>query len=176
MSSAEQILEAAENRMRAQGYNAVSYRDIAADVGIKSASLHYHFPKKSDLGIALVARYAANFQASLAAETANTDDPRAHIDIFIDLHRRALQDQQLICLCAVLGAEAPGLPKTVVQEVNAFFNANIKWLSAAYKAQDIPNPAERAKAGIAALEGALMMALTLDDASIFEAAAKRVGV
>jgi len=148
MSSAEQILEAAENRMRAQGYNAVSYRDIAADVGIKS----------------------------LAAETANTDDPRAHIDIFIDLHRRALQDQQLICLCAVLGAEAPGLPKTVVQEVNAFFNANIKWLSAAYKAQDIPNPAERAKAGIAALEGALMMALTLDDASIFEAAAKRVGV
>ena len=53
MDSATQILDIAERRMRQTGYNAVSYRDIAAEMGIKSASLHYHFPKKADLGAAL---------------------------------------------------------------------------------------------------------------------------
>ena len=53
MDSAKQILDIAERRMRQTGYNAVSYRDIAAEMGIKSASLHYHFPKKEDLGVAL---------------------------------------------------------------------------------------------------------------------------
>jgi len=54
--TATRILDIAERQMRQHGYNAVSYRDIAAEMGIKSASLHYHFPKKADLGISLVKR------------------------------------------------------------------------------------------------------------------------
>ena len=52
------LLNAAERRVRRSGYNAVSFRDLADDVGIKSASVHYHFPQKADLGVALVERYA----------------------------------------------------------------------------------------------------------------------
>ena len=53
---AEEILEVAERHMRAGGFDAVSFRDIAAEVGIKSASVHYHFPQKADLGAAVVQR------------------------------------------------------------------------------------------------------------------------
>ena len=105
MSSADHILDAAELRMRKQGYNAVSFRDIASDVGIKSSSLHYHFPKKADLGLALVTRYTESFHSVLNAETRLALDPAKSIQIFIDLHRRALKDQGLLCLCAVFGAE-----------------------------------------------------------------------
>ena len=126
--SATQILDIAERRMRLAGYNAVSFRDIAAEMGIKSASLHYHFPKKADLGTALVKRYADNFHAVLSEKTHSLTEPKDRISAFIDIFRDALQDQNLNCLCAVLGAEAPGLPGAVSQEVRNFFEANIAWL------------------------------------------------
>ena len=102
MDSATQILEIAERRMRQVGYNAVSYRDIAAEMGVKSASLHYHFPKKEDLGVALVRRYANNFRAHLAASTNGEVDPQTAIAAFVDICRHALTEQHLVCLCAVL--------------------------------------------------------------------------
>lgn len=46
----EKILAAAEKRVRHVGYNAVSFRDLAADVGVKSSSVHYHFLKKKIWG------------------------------------------------------------------------------------------------------------------------------
>lgn len=174
MSSADQILDAAELRMREQGYNAVSFRDIASDVGIKSASLHYHFPKKADLGLALVRRYAENFQALLAEKTRDNVDPNNSINVFIDLHRRALKDQGLLCLCAVFGAEAKGLPANVTQGVRVFFESNIDWLAGAYEKAGLVNPRSRAKAGVAALEGALMVALVNEDNDVFEAVAQLV--
>ena len=53
----EQILDAAEKRARMAGYHGFSFRDVAEDVGIKSSSVHYHFPTKGDLCEALARRY-----------------------------------------------------------------------------------------------------------------------
>jgi TetR/AcrR family transcriptional repressor of nem operon len=57
--------------VQARGYNALSFREIAKDVGIKSASIHYYFPTKGDLGVALAKRYtddAVGYFESLLAE------------------------------------------------------------------------------------------------------------
>lgn len=176
MSSADHILDAAEIRMRREGYNAVSFRDIASDVGIKSASLHYHFPKKADLGVALVKRYTDNFTAMLIEQTESISAPNKTIDIFIDLHRHALKDQGLLCLCAVFGAEAKGLPEEVTQGVRHFFERNIAWLEKAYKDAGVDNAISRAKASVAALEGALMVSIVNEDDRVFEAVANLVRV
>ncbi len=60
-SKAEQILDAAERMARTGGYNAFSFREIAKEVGIKAASVHYHFPGKQDLGAAIAKRYTDRF-------------------------------------------------------------------------------------------------------------------
>jgi len=65
LSMRERILSAAEKRVRTVGFNAVSFRDLANDVGVKSSSVHYHFPQKEDLGEQLVKRYSERFQARL---------------------------------------------------------------------------------------------------------------
>lgn len=176
MSNAEHILDAAETRMRCEGYNAVSFRDIASDVGIKSASLHYYFPKKADLGRALVSRYAENFHAALKQSTEELSDPKHIIEVFIGLHRQAIEQQGLICLCAVFGAEAKGLPDPVNAEVTAFFEKNIRWLTEIYEQANVPDPNVKAKAAIALLEGALMVVNVTGDMSVFEAAAKSVAL
>ena len=52
----DRLLDAAEDGMRLRGYHAVSFRELAMALGIKSASVHYYFRQKEDLGLALVAR------------------------------------------------------------------------------------------------------------------------
>lgn len=174
MDSASQILNIAERRMRQAGYNAVSYRDIAAEMGIKSASLHYHFPKKVDLGIKLVRRYSESFFSTLKTSTEGQTNPTERLIAFVDLYRNALTEQKLLCLCAVLGAEASGLPDPIAVEVKAFFIKNINWLTEHYTALGEHFPEERAKAALSTLEGAMIVSTVNNDISVFEAAARTV--
>ena len=64
---AEEILDAAETMARTGGYHGFSFREIAKQVGIKAASVHYHFPGKDDLGAAVTRRYTDRFLAALGA-------------------------------------------------------------------------------------------------------------
>jgi 3-oxoacyl-[acyl-carrier-protein] synthase II/TetR/AcrR family transcriptional repressor of nem operon len=54
MDTKYQILKLADNYIRKDGFNAFSFRDISAQLGIKSASVHYHFPTKTDLAASVV--------------------------------------------------------------------------------------------------------------------------
>src|SRR5690606_40708940 len=51
--TAQQIIDLAEDAIATKGYSAFSFREIAALMGIKSASIHYHFPTKPHLGLAV---------------------------------------------------------------------------------------------------------------------------
>ena len=44
------MLDAAERLVQVRGFNGFSYADIAAELQITEASLHYHFATKADLG------------------------------------------------------------------------------------------------------------------------------
>ncbi|BAY09412.1 TetR/AcrR family transcriptional regulator [Calothrix sp. NIES-2098] len=55
-SGRERILDEAEQLFRARGYNSVAMRDIAQAVGIRQASLYYHFPSKEQLFVAVTER------------------------------------------------------------------------------------------------------------------------
>ena len=47
--TAERLMDLAENHMRHAGYGGFSFRDLAAEIGIKSASVHHHFPTKATM-------------------------------------------------------------------------------------------------------------------------------
>ena len=51
LNARERVLIAAEALFRQRGYNVVTMRDIAEEVGIRQASLYYHFPSKEQLFI-----------------------------------------------------------------------------------------------------------------------------
>ncbi len=172
LPTAERIMDAAERHMRARGYNAVSFRELAEDVGVKSASVHYHFPQKTDLGVAIVARYRERLLAELGRRVAATADPLDQLRCFVELYRGALEIDETICLCAMLAAESGGLPAPVNAEVQRFFQANIDWLSELLPriaAKDtpgchLPEPAEI----VARLQGAMIVAAAMRDPAIFE--------
>ena len=51
------ILTVARRTAQAHGYAGLNFRDIAAEVGIKAASIYHHFPSKADLAAAVAKRY-----------------------------------------------------------------------------------------------------------------------
>ena len=76
-----------------------------------------------------------------------------------------------MCLCGMLGAEVASLPPEVASEVTKFFERNLDWLTrvAARPADKTARDAKRhAMTVLAALEGALMLARTLDRNDILD--------
>ena len=53
----EQIMDRAAQLLMSRGYKGFSYRDISSHLGVKNAAVHYHFPAKADLALALVNEY-----------------------------------------------------------------------------------------------------------------------
>ena len=57
----DRIMTAARLTVQDRGYGGLSFRELAKEVGIKSASIHHYFPTKGELGSALAARYTSDF-------------------------------------------------------------------------------------------------------------------
>lgn len=158
------ILAAAERRVRAVGFAETSFRDIAVDVGVKSASIHYHFPTKADLGVALVAAYTERFAEALAA--IDQSNLVAAFDVYVALYDKALVMDEAICLCAIMGAEAIGLPRDINDKTKAFFRINVEWLSGLLMAHGREGHLTLAQLVVTSLEGAIIVASASQDRSI----------
>ena len=84
----EGILAAARRTAQAHGYGGLNFRDIAAAVGIKAASIYHHFPSKADLGAAVAKRYWEDTAEKLEALSAATADPLKALHAYPGLFRR----------------------------------------------------------------------------------------
>ena len=130
---ADQILDLAQRLIQTRGYNAMSYRDLAGQIGIKTSSIHYYFPAKEDLGRALMARYRQGIQSVLAGIDATTDVPRVKIERYVDMFREAVRSGR-ICLGGMLATDLATLPRGVQAEVRTFFSENESWLAGVLEA------------------------------------------
>lgn len=155
------IMDAAERRIREAGYSGFSFRDIAADVGVKSSSVHYHFPTKEALGAAVAARYTDRFAEAVGQQVADGGDP---VEAWRRAFRRALHDDGRMCLCGSLAVMSRDLSPEVAGEVRRFFEFGVENLVA----QGLTR--ERAMQVIATLEGAMLLANILGDTTAFDEA------
>jgi TetR/AcrR family transcriptional repressor of nem operon len=158
------ILEVAEGLVQARGFNGFSYADISAEVGITKAALHYHFPGKADLGLALITRYASRFTEALARIDRTAAAPADRLAEYARLYDRVLV-QSRMCLCGMLAAEYQTLPVPMQAAVAGFFDANESWVEKVLEdgRQDGSlrfggTARETARVIVACLEGAMLVA------------------
>lgn len=177
----EQILNAALRIMQIYGYNAFSYADISEQVGVRKASIHYHFPLKSDLGKMVVVRYRETFRKKLDQIDWETDNPSRKLEQYIKLYLDVLQNSQKVCLCGMLGAEVETLPEEIREEVKGFFAENEAWLKKVLvqvnEVQEIGLDGfdeVEAQLLLTALEGAMLMARLYGDVTRFYSIVQRL--
>lgn len=179
-STKEQIMDVTQFLVQTRGYNAFSYADISKQVNIRKAAIHYYFPKKSDLGKALVARYREMFLKQLTLIDQGKGSVRYKLERYIELYFDVLQDGKM-CLCGMLAAEITTLPTEIVEELNQFFDENEAWLN---KLLEQGRETKTICFGgttkdstqflIAGLEGAMLMARFYADATRFQSVAHRL--
>jgi TetR/AcrR family transcriptional repressor of nem operon len=170
MTKKQQLLKAAEVKVRSGGYSNFSFRELAKEVGIKSASVHYHFPTKADLGAELARQYTDNFMHLLGDPAEIKKSGESPIQVYATQFRRALLEDNKMCLCGLLGAEIDCLPEKVKQETKRFFRLNLDWLQVAYKLNDPIDVERKAASTLSLLEGAMMVSKALGDNCFFDQA------
>ncbi len=155
-----EVLAHSRALLRTRGFNAFSHRDLAALVGVKSSSVHYYFPTKEDIGLALVEEYRAEVMALLASLE---DRPVAQrLDRFARIFVDAAASGDQWCVAGMLASDVETLGETLQVEVRRFFNEVEAWLAVqARLLQPQLKPAAALRLGktaMAMLEGALLLA------------------
>ena len=170
-SAKETILTVARQTAQAHGYGGLSYRDLAAEVGFKAASIYHHFASKADLGAAVARRYWEDTAAELDAMLAEIGDPIRCLQRYPELFRRSLADGNRLCLCSFMSAEYADLPEVVQVEAQAFADVHIAWLTRVLILSGKVNPENseaRARAIFAAVSGAQLFARSRSDIAQFD--------
>ncbi|MBW7453131.1 TetR/AcrR family transcriptional regulator [Paenibacillus sepulcri] len=172
-NTAELILDVAQSIVQEFGFNGFSYAHIAEKVGIRTASIHYYFPNKEDLGEALIARYYKNFISSVAQIDTDTQDNLEKLRKFILLYDAPVQEY-CTCLSVMLSTDLATLSGNVREGVAQFFAANLEWLERVLDQGragghlNFEGTAEvRAHQFLASLQGAQLLARSFRDVSRF---------
>ena len=165
--------------MRQRGYDAVSFGDLSDEIGIRKASIHYHFPKKADLALDLIDRYSsrlAEMRLELSQSSVTAGSALAGL---IDIYRDALDQGQQLCLCVAFSAGRDSLDTRTLTLLEQFNEESLDWLETIYtRAQqdgsivDVSNPSQEAVSTLALLEGAQVMARAVGSLDPYDAATK----
>jgi TetR/AcrR family transcriptional repressor of nem operon len=155
--------------MRKGGFHACSFREIADDVGIKSASVHYYFRTKAALAASLVARYEARVLAAIGDPEDDRDLP-VKLDAMRAAFRGGLSRGDGMCLGGAFATEARSLPSPVRSATRRYFAACNDWLARAFTCARVEEPHRRALQLTALLQGAMLQAIALGDVAAFDEA------
>jgi len=179
-ATASRILDIAERLVQIRGFNGFSYADVAAELKISKASLHYHFPSKAKLGEALIQRYAARFAAALGAIDQRGGNAPAKLEAYTRIYADVLSDRRM-CLCGMLAADYDTLPQPMRDLIIRFFDENEAWLTGVLEQgqedgvlRSTGSTSEAAQGILSGLEGALLVARPYGDVARFQAAATRL--
>jgi TetR/AcrR family transcriptional repressor of nem operon len=155
------IMDSAERWIRRGGFGAFSFRDVATEVGIKSSSVHYHFPTKDNLAASVTRRYTERVSAYMDDLLSTGEDPAK---VWTRAFRGTLHSADHMCPCTVLGAAAQDLSPEVATEVKAFYKMCLGKLVGGGMSD------EAATNLLATITGALVVATALNDLDAFDRA------
>lgn len=116
-----EILDGARKLIREYGYDGFSYQDLSAMIGITKASIHYHFPSKEVLGIAVLDSIYEELNYTRQV-LKSIDSAELKLQTFINAYL-GIVDIKLICPISSMHVSWNRVPvklKTRLKEVTAF--------------------------------------------------------
>ena len=165
LNTREQILDCALRLIQIRGYNGFSFRDIANKVGVKSSSIHYHYPDKTGLAVAVATQYRSDFADLTDQLIKNHKSTPAILAAYAGVFKTTLEQENKLCLCGMLACEINSAAPELHSAIRAFFNDQHEVLTTIIsKGQSEGeihtnlNATDLAKTYLSTLEGAMMLA------------------
>ena len=167
-NSKRTIMNMAEALLQDKGFNGFSYAHIASELGVKNAAIHYHFPTKEDLGIAVIRRYRDRFQLWINNARVKDLSPEEKLDWFFSIYIDTRADKGKVCLIGSLEAEFNSIPEELQAEVEALHREMLQWLESTLSEgreagvfRFNGEPSSKAALIFSSVQGALQMARAL---------------
>ena len=161
----EQIMDRAGQLLMSRGFNGFSYRDISSHLGVKNAAVHYHFPAKADLAMALVDDFHKLLRSQTAEFMAYGGSALQQLDGLFAFTAKQCHAGRCICPFGAFSIDYNELPDELREATHGFMDETIKWLSRVMEVgkregEFIFNGDARAKALtiLSSLQGARQMA------------------
>lgn len=174
----EALLDHAQELVQRLGANAMSYNDLSQAVGIRKASIHYHFPKKEDLIKALVQRcgcvYGEQYRDIVDSDASCSEKLHRLASVF----EQGVRDDKL-CLIGMLSTEYASLNESIQEALKATVVSTSKIFEKAFKQgveegvlRGKPNTYDLAYGFLSFLMGAQIIARCAQNPKAFKKAAK----
>ena len=161
-NTATELLDAAQRMVQERGFNAFSYKDLSEAIGIRTASIHYHFKTKADLGQALVERYCEGLAVTLSGLDRKSTN-RAKLKGLVQMYRET-ENAGAICLCGSLASDIATLHDDLREAVQSYLADTRSWVEqkivdgvAGGEFDPVASPKDLASSLVAGLQGALLM-------------------
>ena len=126
MSLKYEIMQLADQLIRASGYHSFSYADISKPLEVKNAAIHYHFATKADLGLAVSNQTRNNFHIQIKewAELSPLEQLQAFVNLYMDISQN-----NLVCFMGALGPAYTSLPDTMKEALTQASDEIRAWVS-----------------------------------------------
>lgn len=167
-NSKRTIMNVAESLLQDMGFNGFSYANIASELGVKNAAIHYHFPAKEDLARAVIQRYRDRFQLWINNARVKDLSPAEKLDWFFGIYINTRADKGKVCLVGSLEAEFNSIPEGLQADVEGLHRELLTWLEATLSEgreagvfRFSGEPADKAALILSSVQGALQMARAL---------------
>ena len=125
----KEILKLAEQLFQTKGYNGFSYSDISSVLGIKNAAVHYHFPSKADLGVALIRRYRDLLKTTSMEFMKTGEHPATQLEGYFMFCLNRQQKKERICPIAITANDYQTLPESMKKEGENLARETVAWLT-----------------------------------------------
>jgi AcrR family transcriptional regulator len=126
MSTRDEIIHLTDRLIRDKGFNGFSFHDLSKKIGIKTASIHYHFPTKGDLGVATIKEQWKSLDA-LKDSLANKS-PWQKLNGFFSIYEKA-KSEKMVCLVGSLATDLNTVDQKVKVELTNLADAILIWLT-----------------------------------------------
>ncbi|GAA0707864.1 TetR/AcrR family transcriptional regulator [Dyella marensis] len=175
MNTQQKLIDSARHLIQTRGYNGFSYADVADEVQMRKASIHHHFPAKSDLAKAVVEQSRAVIVEQTRLLDDGAFDPDAQLRMYTGYWEKCIADASApFCVAGMLASELPTLPADLAQEVRAHFHDLSGWLERVMtrgaqlgRFQLQGSARQEAEAFMAMVYGAMLAARAYGDAKVF---------
>ncbi len=120
LDTREKIVYLGEALFQQFGYNGFSYKHISEKLGIKNAAIHYHFPSKEDLGIAIITHSRNRLERWKEKMDTLDISPTEKLEQYIEgMYGWQIEKGNRICLVAATGTDFFSIPEKMQQQAQS---------------------------------------------------------
>lgn len=113
----DEILALAIQLLQTKGFENFSYQDLSRELGITKASIHHHFPRKEDLGVALCELIKDWHERRFSEARRSHSDPWQRLDHYLQWSLEYARGENKICPLSSLQSDINLLPSSMCDAI-----------------------------------------------------------